>query len=140
MANAIYPKWKEAIMQGTANSDLDGTGDTGVWVALYDTGAGGAYDSTDEFYSSIAAGVVGTPVEIGATKSYTNGVFDGGDVTFTSVTGDPCEALIIYRKTAGANTEWRLVAYLDTNVTGLPVTPNGGNITVSWNGSGIFAL
>ena len=27
------------------------------------------------------------PVEIGATKSYTGGVFDGGDVTFTAVSG-----------------------------------------------------
>jgi hypothetical protein len=140
MANALYPKWKEAIIQGSANSDLDGTTDTGVWVALYDVGAGGAYDSADEFYSSISAGVVGTPVEIGATKSYTNGVFDGANVTFSAVTGDPCEALVIYRKTAGANTEWRLVAYLDTGVTGLPVTPNGGDITVTWNASGIFAL
>jgi hypothetical protein len=79
-------------------------------------------------------------VEIGATKSYTGGVFDGANVTFSAVTGDPCEALVIYRKTAGANTEWRLVAYLDTGVTGLPVTPNGGDITVTWNASGIFAL
>jgi hypothetical protein len=140
MANALYPKWKEAIIQGTANSDLDGSGDTGVWVALYDVGAGGAYDSADEFYSSISAGVVGTPVEIGATKSYTGGVFDGANVTFTAVTGAVSEALIIYRKTAGVNTEWRLVAYLDTGVTGLPVTPNGGDINVTWNASGIFAL
>jgi hypothetical protein len=140
MANALYPAWKEALLQGTANSDLDGTADTGVWVALYDVGAGGAYDSADVFYSSIEAGVVGTPVEIGATKSYTGGVFDGANVTFSAVTGDPCEALVIYRKTAGANTEWRLVAYLDTGVTGLPVTPNGGDITVTWNASGIFAL
>jgi hypothetical protein len=33
-----------------------------------------------------------------------------------------------------------LVAYIDTGVTGLPVTPNGGNITVTWNASGIFQL
>jgi uncharacterized protein YfaQ (DUF2300 family) len=25
-------------------------------------------------------------------------------------------------------------------VTGLPVTPNGGNITVTWNASGIFTI
>ena len=33
-----------------------------------------------------------------------------------------------------------LVAYIDTGVTGLPVTPNGGDIAVAWNASGIFAL
>lgn len=140
MANAWYPKHKEALLQHTANSAMNGSGTTGVYAALYDVGAGGAYDSADEFYSAVVAGEVGTPVEIGATKSYTNGVFDGADVTFTAVSGAQCEALVLFVKNAGANTTWRVVAYLDTNVTGLPVTPNGGDITVTWNASGIIGL
>lgn len=138
MANALYPKWKEAIIQSLADADLDGTGATGVYCALVDTGSY-TYNAAHEFYSSLS-GVVGTDQEIGATKTYTNGVFDGADITFPSVTGATAEALVIYRKNAGANTTWRLVAYIDTGVTGLPVTPNGGNITVTWNASGIFAL
>lgn len=138
MANAIYPKWKEALLQNSADSDLDGTGTTGVYVALVDTGTY-TYNSAHEFYSSLS-GVVGTDQEIGATKSYTNGAFDGADVTFTSVSGATVEALVLYRKNAGANTTWRLIAYIDTGVTGLPVTPNGGNISITWNASGIFAL
>jgi hypothetical protein len=140
MANALYPKWKEALLQATANSALNGSGTTGVYAMLYDVGAGGAYNSAHEFVSSVSAGRVGTDQEIGATKSYTNGVFDGADVTFPSVTGASCEALILYVKNAGAESTWRLVAYLDTNITNLPVTPNGGNISVSWNASGIFGL
>lgn len=140
MANAIYPKYKAALLQASANSALNGTGTTGVYVALYDVGAGGAYDAADEFYSDISAGIVGTPVEIGATKSYTDGVFDGADVTFTGVSGATVEALVIYVRNGGANTTWRLVAYIDTGVTGLPVTPNSGDIIVTWNASGIFAL
>lgn len=138
MANALYPKWKEALLQSSANSDLAGTGTTGVFIALVDTGTY-TYNAAHQFYSDLS-GVVGTDQEIGATKSYTNGVFDGADVTFPSVTGTSAEALVIYRKNAGANTTWRLVAYIDTGVTGLPVTPNGGNINVTWNASGIFQL
>lgn len=138
MANALYPKWKEALLQGSSNSALNGSGTTGVYAALVDTGTY-TYSATHQFYSDLS-GVVGTDQEIGATKSYTNGVFDGADVTFPSVTGNSVEALVIYVKNAGANTTWRLVAYIDTSVTGLPVTPNGGNITVSWNASGIFGL
>ena len=138
MANAIYPKWKEALLQNSADSDLDGSGTTGVYVALVDTGTY-TYSSAHEFYSSLS-GIVGTDQEIGATKSYTNGTFDGGDVTFSAVTGSTVEALVLYRKNAGANTTWRLIAYIDTGVTGLPVTPNGGDITVTWNASGIFTL
>jgi hypothetical protein len=47
--------------------------------------------------------------------------------------------LIIYRHT-GTEATSHLIAFFDTGVTGLPVTPNGGNITVAWSGSGIFAL
>ena len=47
---------------------------------------------------------------------------------------------MIYRKNSGANTTWRLALYLDTSQTGLPVTPNGGDITVTWNASGIFTI
>lgn len=138
MANKLYPKWKEALLQATANSDLAGSGTTGVYCALVDTGTY-TYSDTHQYYSDLS-GIVGTPVEIGATKTYTNGVFSGANVTFSSVTGASAEALVIYRQNAGANTTWRLVAYIDTSVTGLPVTPNGGNITVAWNASGIFGL
>ena len=138
MANAIYPKWKEALLQNSADSDLDGTGSTGVFVALVDTGTY-TYSAAHQYYSDLS-GIVGTDQEIGATKSFTNGTFDGGDVTFTAVTGATVEALVLYRKNAGANTTWRLIAYIDTSVTGLPVTPNGGDISITWNASGIFTL
>jgi len=138
MANALYPKWKEALIQATANSALNGSGTTGVYAVLVDTGTY-TYNAAHEFYSSLS-GLVGTEQEIGATKSYTNGVLDGADVTFPTVSGATCEALVIFVKNAGANTTWRLVAYIDTGVTGLPVTPNGGNISVTWNASGIFGL
>lgn len=138
MANALYPKYKEALITGAANAALNGSGTTGVFVALVDTGVY-TYNAAHQFYSDLT-GVIGTDQEIGATKTYTNGVFDGADVTFPSVTGNSAEALVIYVKNAGANTTWRLVAYIDTGVTGLPVTPNGGNIGVTWNASGIFAL
>jgi len=138
MANALYPLWKEALIQGSANSALNGSGTTGVYCALVDTGTY-TYSAAHQYYSSLS-GVVGTDQEIGATKTYANGVFDGADITFPSVSGASAEALVLYVKNAGANTTWRLVAYIDTGVTGLPVTPNGGNITVTWNASGIFAL
>lgn len=139
MANALYPKWKEARLQATANAALDGSGTTGVYAQLVDTGVY-TYSAAHEFYSSLS-GLAGTEQEIGATKTYTSGVFDGADVTFTAVAGTVSyEAIAIFIKNAGANTTWRLVAFIDTGVTGLPVTSNGGNISITWNASGIFAL
>ena len=134
MANALYPKWKEQLLQFTANNNLSaGT----VKVALVDTGVY-TYNSANQFYSSVSSAVVGTPQTIGS-KTFTDGVFDGADVTFTTVTGASIEALVLYVDTGSAATS-PLVAYIDTSVTGLPVTPNGGDISITWNASGIFAL
>lgn len=134
MANALYPKWKEQLLQFTANNNLSaGT----VKAALVDTGIY-TYSSTDQFYSSVSSAVVGTPQTIGS-KTFTNGVFDGADVTYLTVTGNTVEALVLYVDTGSAATS-PLVAYIDTSVTGLPVTPNGGDIVITWNASGIFAL
>jgi hypothetical protein len=133
MANALYPKWKEQLLQFTANNNLSaGT----VKVALVT--AGYTYSSANQFYSSVSASVVGTPQTIGS-KTFTDGVFDGGDVTFTAVTGSQVVSLVLYIDTGVAGTS-PLVAFLDTGVTNLPVTPNGGDITITWNASGIFAL
>jgi hypothetical protein len=69
------------------------------------------------------------------------GVCDANDAVFTSVpAGDPLGALVIYKSTGDLSTS-PLVAYIDS-ATGLPVTPNGANITVQWdNGANkIFKL
>lgn len=133
MANALYPKWKEALLQFTTNNNLSsGT----VKVALVT--AGYTYSSSNQYYSSVSASVVGTPQTIGS-KTFTNGVFDGSDVAFTSVTGAQVVSLVIYIDTGTAATS-PLVAFIDTGVTNLPVTPNGGDINITWNASGIFAL
>lgn len=136
MANAVYPKFKEELLKGTSGTSLNGSGTTGVYVALVDTGTY-TYSSSHQYYSSISSGVVGTPVEL-TSKSFTNGLFDAADSTFSAVSGSSAEALVFYVKNAGANTTWPLVAYIDTGATGLPVTPNGGDISVVYNASGII--
>lgn len=136
MANAVYDKYPEAVIQGAANSSLAGSGTTGVYAALVDTGTY-TFSQTHEFYSSVASAQVGTEVELGS-KTFTAGLFDAADSTFTSVSGTTAEAIVIFIKNAGANTTWRLVEYLDTGVGNLPVTPNGGNILITWNASGII--
>ena len=133
MANAIYPLYKQALLNGSANTNMSsGT----VKVALVDTGTY-TYSAAHEFLSSLS-GRVGTDQTIGS-KTFTNGVFDGADVTYTAVSGATVEALVIYIDTGVAGTS-RLIAYIDTGVTGLPLTPNGGDVTITWNASGIFAL
>jgi hypothetical protein len=138
MANKFYPKYKENLLKADANYALNSAeGVTGVYCCLIDTGVY-TYSDAHQFYSSLS-GIVGTDQEI-LSKTQALGVFDGNDVTFPAVTGASCEALVFYRKNAGANTTWPLIEYEDTGVGGLPVTPNSGSIAIAWNASGIFTL
>ena len=74
------------------------------------------------------------------------GVCDAQDATFTAVSGDQSEALIIWKDGGGGGTSQSgttdlLIAYID-NATGLPITPNGADINLVWdNGANkIFKL
>ncbi len=137
MANAIYPKYKQSVLTGDASSDLtQSTANVAPYVAMVSSAY--TYSSSHQFYSSLS-GVVGTDQQL-TTPTTTSGTFDADDATFTAVTGSAVAALVIYRKNAGANSTWRLVLFEDTSVTGLPVTPNGGNIVITWNASGIFTI
>lgn len=140
MANLLYPKYKEALLAAGANLS------TGVVKAvLVDTGAY-TYSAAHEFMSSVT-GIIGTAVTL-TNKTITGGVFDADDITFAAVpagssTAAAAEAIILYLETGGTGTpaDDRLIAYFDT-ATGLPVTPNGGDITIAWDSGAnkIFAL
>lgn len=131
MANAIYPKWKEALFQASANSALSGT----VKIALVDT-AVYTYSATHQFVTDLSTARVGTDQTLGS-KTYTDGVFDAANPSYPSVTGPTVEAVVIYIDTGSAATS-RLVAYIDTGVTNLPLTPNGSPVDLGFSASGIF--
>lgn len=131
MASVIYPKAKEGMLSGSFNLPTDT-----IRAVLIDTGTY-TYSSAHDFYNDLS-GVVGTESGVFGSKTVTNGVFDAADISFTAVTGATVEAVVIFQDTGNVATD-RLIAYIDT-ATGLPVTPNGGDINVAWHASGIFAL
>ena len=133
MANALYPKAKEAFL----NADIDMATDT-ITIALIDTG-NYTYSSEHQFRDDISDSAVISSTNL-SNKTTTNGIFDADDATFTSVTGANCEALVIFQNT-GTQANSRLIAYIDS-ATGLPILPNGGDITVAFSSGAnrIFAL
>lgn len=136
MANAIYPKAKEKFLSGSINM----TSDT-IKLALVDTGSY-TYNAAHEFYSSLSGVPTNGTITVGTNKAVTDGVFDADDVTFVGVpTGNNCEALVLYKDTGTASTS-PLIVYIDVVTSGLPVTPNGGNISVAFDSGAnkIFAL
>lgn len=137
MANVLYPLFK----QGLLSPGLDLSTLT-LKTVLVDTGAY-TYSAAHQFLSSVPSGArVGAPQTLGS-KTVALGVFDAADVAFPNVpvgtgSGTALEAVLLYVDT-GTEATSRLIALIDT-ATGLPVTPNGGNISVTWDAAGIFQL
>jgi hypothetical protein len=133
MANALYSKAKEAFLNGSINMVANT-----ITIALIDTGVY-TYSASHQYRNEVSNSAVISSTTL-ANKTITNGVFDADDATFSSVTGANCEALIIFSDTGIQGTS-RLVAYIDS-ATGLPILPNGGDITVAFSSgsSRIFAL
>lgn len=135
MANALYDKGREGFLDGNIDWDTNNIKVILIDVADYTVNLA-VHDNLDDV---AAAARVATSGNL-ASKTVTDGVADAADVVLTSVTGDPSEALIIYKDT-GVESTSRLIAYIDT-ATGLPITPNGADITIQWdNGANrIFKL
>jgi hypothetical protein len=140
VANKVYPLWKKAVMaEADVNDTLDQAGANACYVALVTIGSGGyVYSDNHQFYPDVT-NIQATPQPL-LNPVLTANVFKADGVLYTAVTGTTIGALVIYRSNTGANTSWRLVLYEDTGITGFPMVPNGGNVLVSWNTQGIFAL
>lgn len=135
MANGLYDKGRERFL----TASIDWTSDT-IRTILVDTSAYTVSLTTHEYKSDIAGGaIIAGPVTLGS-KTATGGAADAGDATFSAVTGASIEAIVIYKFVTG-DSDSPLLAYIDT-ATGLPITPNGGDIIVQWdNGTNkIFKL
>lgn len=132
MANALYPLARQAFLDG----DIDWAANN-IKVALVDTTY--VYNAAHQFLTSISSDVVATSGNLSG-KTSTNGTADANDVVFPAVTGAQVGSFVVYQDTGVAGTS-RLILYVDT-ATGLPLTPNGGDVNLTFdNGANrIFTL
>lgn len=142
MSNALFDPGREGILDGTISWTV-----AAIKTALV---RGYTFNAAHKFVSDVT-GAGGTMVATSAALASvtpTGGVGNASGATYTSVaTGAAIGAIIIFQASAvggGADvaaTAQRLIGFIDT-ATGLPVTPNGTNITVAWDtgASKIFKL
>lgn len=126
MANQFYGKGRQTILEGGIAILTDN-----IKVVLVDTASYTLSINTDQFLSDIPGGArVATSGNLSG-KSSTLGVFNASTVTFTAVTGAACALVVLYKDTGTAGSS-PLIGAVDSG-TGLPVTPNGGDITLTWD-------
>lgn len=126
MANTLYDFARQRFLEAQINWMTDI-----VKVILVDTGAYTPQTAVHQYLADIpiSARIAG-PVTL-TSKSTAGGAADAADCTFTSVSGASIEAIVIYSD-SGTEATSPLIAFIDT-ATGLPITPNGGDIIVTWD-------
>lgn len=132
MANALYGLGRESFLKG--DTDWDGNiklqfQDSGVYTLLIDA---------DDFEDDLAAEIAISGNF--SSKTTTLGTADAADETLSSVSGNEFEYIVIYED-SGTPATSPLICCIDT-ATGLPCTPNGGDIIVQWDSGAdkIFTL
>ncbi len=134
MANKIYPKFKKASVTGGTNlltSDIK--------AVMIDLGAY-TYNDTHEFLSDIPGGAqIGISGNLSSKSVSDLGAFTSANARWTSVTGVSVEAVALFIDT-GVPASSRLIAFYDTGVTGLPVTPAGAAYNGIPDSGGWFVL
>jgi hypothetical protein len=135
MANTLYDESRRLFLEAGINWLTDD-----IKAILVDAGAYTPNFSAHQNLADIGQSARVTPGVLLTGKSTTGGAADANDVTFSAVSGPSIEAIVLYRD-SGSDATSTLLAWLDT-ATGLPITPNGGDIIVTWdNGANkIFRL
>ena len=127
MANAWYDKGLEAFAGGDVAWDTSDIRDI-----LIDEADDTIDLAADQFLSDRASLARVAVSGSFASKTVANGYLDAADITHTGVSGDQFESVDIYCHDGGADTARRMLLNIDT-ATGLPMTPDGGNIIIQWD-------
>jgi hypothetical protein len=135
MANALFSAYRNKILQAGINlTSLT------ISACFVDHADDTPVVATDAFVSDLVAAALvpayasGPELTSKTAGSVGTGVFDATDTVFTSLTGDVAESLVVFNDT-GTTTTSDLLGYWDSFTS---MTPNGGNVTVVWNASGIW--
>lgn len=138
MANHIYPLAKKQMLLG--GIDLSSVDVKALLVNVSGAGTLYTYSAAHEFLSDIAAAArIATSGNLSGKAVENDGSFDSDDPTFSGVTGDTIEAIVLYIDTGVAGTS-RLIMFQDTGVTGLPLTPDGSDVQINVDAAGWFIL
>lgn len=139
MANGLFASYRTLVLSAPPNlSSLT------IKAMFIDNADDTAVLATDNFIDDIAS--AGRIPAIASCPSLANktlgtvaaGVFDADNTTFSALAGDPAEQLILFED-SGTEATSDLLAMWDT-ATGLPLTPNGGDVVVTWHASGIWTF
>jgi hypothetical protein len=136
MATVKHTEWLTSMLGNATHSFIDLNTDD-IELSLLDQTDSGTIDATDVDYDDIDTPTVVATGDITVTVSGATASSTG--LTFTSVTGDAADYLTAWKNSGTPSTSPLIITW-DSATTGLPVTPNGGNIAVTFSGNTFATL
>jgi len=125
VANSAYKKGVKRLLNGSGL-----VWGTGNWKAVLLSSAYTVNTTTHEFLSDLT-GTVATSANMTTLAVADDGVFTADPAEFTAVSGSTAPSLVVYHDTGTAGTS-ELLIFFDS-LAGLPITPNGTNVTIEWS-------
>lgn len=140
MANTLFTPAREGLLAAEIDWDT-----AVIKVAVV---RGYTPVATHKFVSDVttAGGVLHATSSALTSKTVTGAAAKAANITYTALASNAAaHGLLVFQSSAvggGADvaaTLQRLVCWIDTG-TNLPITPNGGDVTITWNAAGIVTL
>lgn len=133
MASALYDKGRQKWLEGDIAWLTDDIRAILIDLADYTPNL-----ATDDFLDDIPAAAREEVSGSLTGKTSTDGTADCNDIVWSGAAGDPIEAIVVYKHT-GTDSTSPLLVFID-NPAELPLTLNGGDVTLVVHANGLFTL
>jgi hypothetical protein len=137
LATIVHLDWIDGMLGDPTHSVVDLNTDN-IDASLLDETDSGTITSSFVDYDEVDAATVVATANV-TVSAITNGVVSVSAVTFTAVAGDAADYLTVW-KNSGTPATSPLIITWDSATTGLPVLPNGGDITATWGSNTLVTL
>jgi hypothetical protein len=136
LATIKHTEWLTSMLGNATHSFIDLNTDD-IELSLLDATDSGVISASNVDYDEVDAATVVANVDVEVSVS--GATASSAGATFTTVTGDAADYLTAWKNSASAATSPLIITW-DSATTGLPVTPNGGNIVVTFSGNTFATL
>ena len=139
MADALYTEFRNAVLGNFTHNAID-LDTNNTRVILYDEGADALNLADVDLADILTAAREAESANLTSPTvgSAGDGAFDHADETIATVTGTTVESLTYFHETGTDSTStlfWNIDSW-----TGLPLTPNGGDVTLQPAAGGVFQI
>jgi hypothetical protein len=138
MATVVHTDLKNSMLGAPTHSVTDWDTNN-IDASLLDQTDSGTITAATVDYDDVDGATVVATGDVPVSGISAGVVSLSGALTFTAVSGDAADYLCVFKNSGTASTSPLLITW-DSATTGLPVTPNGGDIVATWGSNQLVSL